>query len=365
MTLPVVLWLGTGWAQGQPVNNMFANRTAISGTNVTVYGSNINATKEAGEPNHADNPGGASVWWSWSASASGPVQVSLKGSSFDTILGVYLGAAVSGLSTVASNDDEDFDAGVYTSKVIFTAVAGQTYQIAVDGFAGDTGSITLKVQQPPPPALPASLAPAWQLPAPNGTIIRSTDYSGKVVMYNFWGTTCGPCLAEMPDMVALQDKYRSDGFVIIGADVSWWYDTPQGVLNFLASFTPTINYQIVMSTPANEAAFGGIGGVPTTFIIDRQNYIRKKYVGSQTGTEFETQIIPLLYRDTTLQGEMENGQMTLRWPAGVVPFTLESTASLNNPIWTPWPTQPIVVNGTNLVQVPTSGSGYFRLQMTY
>jgi thiol-disulfide isomerase/thioredoxin len=348
--------------QAAPVNDMFVNRTVITGTNIVVTGaSNVGATRETGEPYHAGYGGGASVWWTWTAPSGGTVIISTAGSTFDTLLGIYVGSSVAALTEVASSDD---DGSLRTSKVQLDVVQGGTYQIAVDGYGAASGSISLSVQLGP--LLPPPAAPAWQLPAPNGVLVRSTDFAGKVVMYNFWGTTCGPCLSEMPDMVELQEKYRADGFVIIGADVSWWYDTPQEVLSFLASFTPTINYQIVMSTAANENAWGGVSAVPTTFVIDRGNIIRKKYVGSQVGSTFVKQIIPLLYNNVRLASEQSGGEMILRWPATAATFSLQSSTALVSPDWQNWPTPPTVENGSNTVRVVSSGSPrYFRLRLPY
>ena len=84
-----------GWAQ--PANDLFANRTVITGTNSVATGSNVGATWEAGEPYHAGNSGGASVWWLWTAPFSGFVTISTAGSSLDTLLGVYVGSSVSRL----------------------------------------------------------------------------------------------------------------------------------------------------------------------------------------------------------------------------------------------------------------------------
>ena len=71
--------------------------------------------------------------------------VDTAGSSFDTLLGVYTGTAVGALTTVASNDDAN---GTTQSQVSFAAVAGTTYRIAVDGFAGATGSVAVRLTQP-------------------------------------------------------------------------------------------------------------------------------------------------------------------------------------------------------------------------
>ncbi|HWH71883.1 MAG TPA: hypothetical protein VNT26_21150, partial [Candidatus Sulfotelmatobacter sp.] len=106
--------------------------------------------------------------------------------------------------------------------------------------------------------------------------------------------------------------------------------------------------------------------VPTTFIIDRRNRIRKTFVGSRSFSTFEQQVVPLLYGETPLVWERSGNQASLRWPITAHSFTLESTPTLNNAVWTPWPTPPTVVNGTNTLQVPsTGGPRYFRLRLAY
>jgi hypothetical protein len=108
-----------------------------------VFGTNATATKESGEPNHGNATGGKSLWWTWTAPASGLVSVSLDGSSFDTTLGVYQGTAVNSLTSIAQDDESG---AASCSRVIFTATAGATYQIAVDGYFGLSGTIKLTVK---------------------------------------------------------------------------------------------------------------------------------------------------------------------------------------------------------------------------
>jgi hypothetical protein len=125
----------------QSGNDDFSDATVIAGINGTANGSNVAASKEVGEPDHPDDPGGASVWWRWTAPETGTAVFDTFGSDFDTVLAVYSGGSLEGLSLVASNDDAGDDV---QSLVGFTAVAGTTYQIAVDGYDGEVGNIVLK-----------------------------------------------------------------------------------------------------------------------------------------------------------------------------------------------------------------------------
>lgn len=129
------------------LNDDFANRAVIAGSVATVIGNNRFATKESNEPNPGGTSGIRSLWWTWTAPTSGSVTVRTTGSNFDTTLGVYSGQNLDSLLLVAENDDENYNAGVSTSVVTFNAVAGTTYQILVNGYRGDSGDITLKIDQ--------------------------------------------------------------------------------------------------------------------------------------------------------------------------------------------------------------------------
>jgi PKD repeat protein len=131
------------------LNDGFANAEVLDGASETVTGGTTGATKEAGEPNHADNSGGASVWYRWTPAGTGPVAIDTCASGYDTTLGVYTGSAVDSLTRVAANDDNPGACGSGTSKssVTFNAHAGTTYRIAVDGWDGATGPISLHLAQ--------------------------------------------------------------------------------------------------------------------------------------------------------------------------------------------------------------------------
>jgi hypothetical protein len=158
---PITLTTASGVAQSQtsfvvntqaPANDNFAGRIALTGAIRTVTGSNNSATREAGEPNHAGNSGGKSVWWSWTAPSNGTYSVSTRGSDFDTLLGVYTGTTVTGLALVASNDDGPNMGS--TSIASFAATGGTVYQVAVDGYGGVAGNIVLSIY---PSVLPQTI----------------------------------------------------------------------------------------------------------------------------------------------------------------------------------------------------------------
>lgn len=128
-----------------PVNDNFSNATLLTTTtNVSVLVTNVVASKEPGEPKHAGNNGGHSVWWKWVAPSNGVVVINTTGSTFNTLLGVYTGTSVSNLTQVAANDDNG-SRGDGTSQLNFATQAGTEYEIAVDGKNGATGVIQLNL----------------------------------------------------------------------------------------------------------------------------------------------------------------------------------------------------------------------------
>jgi hypothetical protein len=139
---------GSGAAVGTVILNVnpagnddFANAFVLSGTSGTTNSYNIAASKEPFEPAHAGDVGGHSIWYNWTAPQAGPADFNTAGSTFDTTLAVYTGTVVTNLTQIASNDDDV--GGLHTSRLSFYAIAGTTYRIAIDGFGGETGNVTL------------------------------------------------------------------------------------------------------------------------------------------------------------------------------------------------------------------------------
>ncbi|HZT77345.1 MAG TPA: TlpA disulfide reductase family protein [Vicinamibacterales bacterium] len=114
------------------------------------------------------------------------------------------------------------------------------------------------------------------------------SFKGKVTIVNFWATWCPPCRAEIPDLIALQDKYR-DQLQIIG--ISEDEDGPAVVRKYVAEHH--MNYPIAMTSPEFEKLFPGVAALPTSFVIDREGRIVQKHIGMLNAavTEAETRAL--------------------------------------------------------------------------
>jgi len=140
------------------------------------------------------------------------------------------------------------------------------------------------------PAGEARKAPAWKLTDLDGKAVSSADFEGKVILLDFWATWCPPCRMMIPGMVELQETYREKGLVIIG--VSLDEQGPEVVRKFNKEFN--VNYTSLMGTEKVVEDFGGIRGIPTSFLIDRDGNIVRKHVGYLPKEKLETDIKPLL-----------------------------------------------------------------------
>ena len=164
----------------RPPNDFFVDATPLPGSTPSATGTNAGASNEPGEPNHANVTGGKSVWWRWTAPATASMRVATTGSNFDTLLAIYTGGAVNALTLIAANNDAN---STTQSQVTFSAVAGVTYQIAVDGVGGASGNINLVFSFPPPPPSNDFFADSILLggnsPSVTGTNISATREAGE------------------------------------------------------------------------------------------------------------------------------------------------------------------------------------------
>ena len=143
-------------------------------------------------------------------------------------------------------------------------------------------------------------APDFTLRTVQGDLFNLSDYKGKVVLLNFWGTWCGPCRREIPDFNKLHAKYQKDGLEIVGITIT--SGSPKNIYNFMKEWD--IEYTVLTDIEDSETqrvtAYYGraigqpITGLPTTLIIDRGGYIVKGYIGPRNEEIFYQDLKPYL-----------------------------------------------------------------------
>ena len=132
------------------------------------------------------------------------------------------------------------------------------------------------------------LAPDFALPQLDGQTLRLSSYRGKVVLLDFWATWCVPCREQIPHFIALQDKYRADGFEIIGVSMD---DGPEPVRSFFQQFH--MNYPVVMGNARIGELYGGVLGLPIAFLLDRNGRVCAKHVGATKPEIIEKEVVAL------------------------------------------------------------------------
>ena len=160
-------------AQAAAFQDFFTNRETIFTTNGTLVGDNSAATVETGEPQHGGKVGGHSLWISWVAPTNGVATFDTHGSSFDTLMSAYTlngtnATQVNQLHEEARNDDDP--AAPPTSLIQIGAIAGRSYEIAVDGYQGATGTVVLNWS-----FLPATEPPPIIVSTPNDLAAKQGD----------------------------------------------------------------------------------------------------------------------------------------------------------------------------------------------
>jgi hypothetical protein len=242
-----------------PPNDNFANAQVLSGSTGTVNGTSNFATKETGEPtNPPGTGGGRSVWYTWTALGTGQATFDTNGSNFDTILAVYTGNAVNALTHIVSNDDisplNDPPPRNIQSQVTFTATAGTTYRIQVDGFDADQGNITLHWTAPGTPTPTPTPTPGPNTVQFSASTASATETAGATTKVDLLVTRTGDTAAAARVNYATSDATateRSD------------YEATLGILLFAGGETSkTVTVFIV------DDAFGE---TPETFNVSLSN----------------------------------------------------------------------------------------------
>jgi thiol-disulfide isomerase/thioredoxin len=125
----------------------------------------------------------------------------------------------------------------------------------------------------------------------HGRRVSTADLRGKVVLVDFWATWCGPCKKEMPGYQKLLDRYRTRGFVVVGFKFDTMKDTENPVL-FARRLG--IRYSLAVASDEIKQKFGGIEGLPTTLLYDRQGVLRNKVIGFEYTSTIEAYVKQLL-----------------------------------------------------------------------
>jgi thiol-disulfide isomerase/thioredoxin len=188
----------------------------------------------------------------------------------------------------APNDPNDPNASRPSKKALWLAMSSVLLAISLVWFApgiddhdhaGEGG------------ALEGSPAPLdFTLKDMNGIDVRLDSFEGKVVLINFWATWCTPCKAEIPDLVAMQAKYKSD-LVVLGISVD---DTAAQIKPYAVEYK--VNYRMLVGNKRLDVqdALGPLGAVPVSIVVDRDGLIARKHTGIFTREQLETEIRALL-----------------------------------------------------------------------
>jgi cytochrome c biogenesis protein CcmG, thiol:disulfide interchange protein DsbE len=167
-------------------------------------------------------------------------------------------------------------------NTVVRTLAAVLFSVVMLGFSGCKGGSSSTGST----SAPAPLAdePDVTFKDLQGKDVTLASFKGKVVLVNFWGTWCEPCRGEIPILIAMQQKYGPRGFTLLGAATN---DEEKSVDAFIHTTQfnvggqqMTMNYPIVMGSDDISNKFGGLLGMPTSFLITRDGKIAKRYIGS-------------------------------------------------------------------------------------
>lgn len=133
--------------------------------------------------------------------------------------------------------------------------------------------------------------PAFSLPAAvGGTVVASDAYQGKILLVTFFASWCAPCLQEIPMFKELHRKFEAQGFSIVALSLDESGSGPVASLVRRAG----INYPVLMADASTAKNFGGVVSVPTSFLVNKEGHVVKKYPGYVPITLLERDIVALL-----------------------------------------------------------------------
>ena len=118
--------------------------------------------------------------------------------------------------------------------------------------------------------------PSFSLPdVVTGDTVDSTVFDGKTLLVTFFATWCPPCMQEIPDLISLQNEYEKKGFSVVALSVD------QGGVGVVKKLVEkrSINYPVLLANGSTARDFGGVVGIPTSFLINSKGLVVKKYPG--------------------------------------------------------------------------------------
>ena len=170
------------------------------------------------------------------------------------------------------------------------------------------------VRAPATPAIRGKQMAEFALQDVNGKTMKPADFKGKVLLVNFWATWCGPCLVEIPWFKEFQNKYGPEGFQVIGISMD------EGGVKDVAPFIQkhSLTYPILLGNEDTASQFGGIIGLPTSYLVDRDGKFYNMHRGLVSRESIEMEIKELLKQApaaTAQQAPPRVGQLAAAFPA--------------------------------------------------
>lgn len=181
------------------------------------------------------------------------------------------------------------------NRIYSTFLSTIVILVAAMSFSGCTGGSKSAGSSSGTTAAPLADEPSVTFKDLQGKDVDLSSFKGKVVLVNFWGTWCEPCRGEIPILIKMQQQYADKGFTVLGVATN---DDVKAVDPFIHhtqfnvdGHETTMNYPIVMGSDEISTKFGGLLGMPTSFLISRDGKIIKRYIGAfANGDEINKQV---------------------------------------------------------------------------
>jgi thiol-disulfide isomerase/thioredoxin len=146
-------------------------------------------------------------------------------------------------------------------------------------------------------------APDFLLPAVDGSMVRLSDHSGKVIIVDFWATWCPPCVEMLPVLSKLHRNFSDKGLVVLSISLD------RDGLGALGTFVHEnmIPYKVLMGNDKITRSFGGVSSIPTLFIVDREGRLVRKLTGYHSYGELKDQVSKYLEAEEPVARSQEPG----------------------------------------------------------